>query len=150
MSGLIICDVDNVLSDDEWRIQFIKHDEPDLDERYRDYHAASILDAARNTHLVKPRRGVRIALLTSMPERYAVEREWWLAANGIRHDIILYRPDRDHRPSPQLKLLMLARLQRLGFDLRRVLFAYDDREDVVRAYRNFGLPATRVCINERS
>jgi len=64
---LIICDVDNVLADDAWRRSFIRHNNPDLHARYRDYHMSSVMDNSRNHDLICV-RGARVVLLTAMPE----------------------------------------------------------------------------------
>lgn len=144
---IILCDIDNVLSNDEWRRGFINPDAADPRQRYHAYHSACELDSPANFHLLRP--GARIILLTSMAQEYAEARERWLAAVKIRYELILYRRNDDHSPSVVVKRDMLLRLAALGYNLSQCIAAIDDQEEIVAMYRCNGLPGMRVAIYER-
>lgn len=147
---IIICDVDNVISDDSWRADFVRPGEADPWLRYHPYHQACCLDVAANLHLLTDPPGARVVLLTAMPEEYGGLREDWLARNRVPYSLILYRPPGDHRPSVVVKRERLLWLfEDPCWDIRDVVAAYDDRADVVEMFCELGLPGRRVAINER-
>jgi hypothetical protein len=145
---IILCDVDNVLSDDNWRVQFIKWGHPDPHWRFHDYHAAAMLDSAANLHLLN-HDGARVFLLTAMPEYYAHFRESWLRQYGVRYERVMYRPKDDHRNSVELKRAMVQQLRAEGIPLWECVAAYDDRQGVVRMYIEEGLPGVHIQINDQ-
>ena len=156
--NIILCDVDNVLANDAWRLSMIDFEEPDLDKRFHEYHKASSLDEPANLSLVQtppPRESQfflmqpYVVLMTAMPKRYAAQRAQWLWRHGVHHNMVLMREDDDHRHSVDVKRDMTKLVDEL-FDLSRwCIAAYDDRADVVRMWRNeFGLPAHVVGINK--
>lgn len=145
---IILCDVDNVISDDNWRVPFIAWHRVGVHERFHDYHIASPLDAVVNLHLLTAGRP-RVYLLTAMPEEYAPLRERWLAQNRIRYERILYRANSDHRHSVDLKRAMVRQLRDEGVPLWECVAAYDDRRPVVEMFRQEGLPGVHVQIHEQ-
>lgn len=146
---IILCDVDNVISDDSWRVKFIAHHRVDARARYHEYHAAALLDAAANLELVKDQRAT-VFFLTAMPEEYAYLREAWLRNNRIRYERVLYRAANDRRPSPDVKRSMLKQLRVDGVPLREVVAAYDDQPAIVAMYNEEGLPGKLVKIHDLS
>ena len=69
----------------------------------------------------------------------------WLLDNRILLDQLLMRPDGDWRPDHELKPKMLEKY--LGSKdkvLRSVKFVLDDRDKVVEAWREYGLPCWQV------
>ncbi len=145
---IILCDVDNVLSDDSWRVRFISWHKPDPHERFHGYHSAALLDSAYNLHLLA-RDDARVFLLTSMPEHYAYIREAWLRQYGVRYERVLYRSRNDHRSSVEVKRSMLNQLRDEGVPLRETIAAYDDRQGIVQMYIEEGLPGIHIQINDQ-
>jgi len=144
---IILCDVDNVISDDSWRVKWIAHDRVGHRARYHEYHAAALLDAAANLHLVKDPRAT-VFFLTAMPEEYAYLREAWLRQHGIRYERVLYRADHDRRPSVTVKRAMVETLREEGVPLRECVAAYDDQLVIVQMYNEEGLPGKHIQINQ--
>jgi hypothetical protein len=86
--------------------------------------------------------GATVIGLTARPEKWRQETIRWLVTNGCPMDEILMRPEGNHMPSPQVKV-MLAR-QRFG-DLSEITVVIDDREDVCSAFVAEGVSAFR-CV----
>ena len=149
-----IWDLDNCLSDDRSRIKLIDWANPDMTERYADYHAACAHDPARNldvfhaiTQLARP------IFFTARPEAVRTDTTRWVRCElDIHQPLILMRRDDDRRPSSQVKCEMLAQYkfalhQRNPFSQDACFAAFDDREDIVDMYRQCGLNAALLSIH---
>lgn len=145
---IILCDVDNVISDDSWRVKFIKWHQPSHHERFHDYHMAACLDSAANLHLLAHDKA-RVFLLTAMPEQYAHVREPWLQQYRVPYERVLYRGRNDRRSSVELKRAMVRQLRDEGIPLWECVAAYDDRRAVVEMYKEESLPGIHIQINEQ-
>lgn len=150
---MIICDIDNVLADDSWRVSAIDHEHIDPMRRFHEYHQLCLHDPFENRHLVRSdgEDDWPVILLTAQPWAYRHLRRNWLWRNKVSHQLVLFRRDDDFRSSVDVKRDMLLDLQTsLAYKLKtHVSIAYDDRQDVIDMYREeFGLPAERVAINE--
>ena len=143
MRPIRILDIDNVLSDDEWRITLIHWDKSCPTERYHDYHLASAFDRAVNQRLLSEYSDRNI-LFTAMPERYRTLRAMWLNTNRLGYGQTLMRANDDHRPSDLIKRDMLFSLFSQGYTHADVELACDDREDVLSMYMLHGISTTRV------
>lgn len=144
--GVIILDIDNTIANDAWRIPHIRWAKTNPEERYHDYHALAPFDAPGNEHLFRNTEHA-IALFTARPTTHAAATREWLRRVGVRYEHLLMRNVGDHRPSCVLKLVQLDWLVTL-YDVHDVVCAYDDRADVVAAYRDAGLRAERVAIHD--
>jgi hypothetical protein len=140
---MIICDIDNVLAHDAWRLHYIEWSRQDLFLRYHRYHKLCEHDTPANIDMLTPHWPV--VLLTAQPCVYAQLRRWWLLKHNIPYDFVLHRAKHDHRGSVAVKRDMLNKLVDNGFDLSRCVVAVDDREDVLEMYaREFHLPTRHV------
>lgn len=148
---LIILDLDNCISDDEWRIPLIDWTQRDPIRRYAKYHAAAPADECGNRHLFEGRAA---AVFTARPECYRAQTATWLREKGVPVRHLFMRPMRDHRPSRLLKMAQLARLlsayRVTGPPSELIVAAYDDRADVVQMYREAGLNAHVAYIHTTS
>lgn len=144
---MIICDCDNVLAHDEWRIRMVDWDCEDLSLRYHDYHIASKFDTAYNQGLIPPHPHP-IAIFTRMPERYRPVRRDWLLRRNIRYNFLYMARDGDYRSAPDIKADMLRRLFRVTNLPPEKFFAYDDQEDVLAVYRQMGVRGCQVKLHD--
>lgn len=143
MSWLAI-DLDGCLSDDRGR--------KDLERagRLDEYHARFADDPPMNhAIMLNPPHDVTRWIVTGRPERHrAATIEWLVKHYGKRAEYcgLLMRPDGNTTPTPELKLGLL-----MGAGLRPVdcAGAYDDRADVLRAYRNWGISLTWLVNGEQ-
>jgi hypothetical protein len=144
--GYILLDLDNCISDDEWRINRIKQIEV-CDEKYHDYHSLGAFDNYCNKDIVVSaiENDYSIVVVTGRPELYRAATEYWLAMNGIKIHSLLMRPNGDHSSASTLKFDMV-------FDFafkENIIMAYDDRQDVIDAYSMIAIPAQRRFIHNK-
>lgn len=75
---------------------------------------------------------------TAKPERLRQRTLNWLSMQGLVPDMLLMRPAHDFRPSAELKLSLVK--EALGNEwLSKILFAVEDRDKVVDAWRAAGV-----------
>lgn len=141
----IIVDLDNCISDDRWRLDRIKRDEP-LYLRYSDYHDACMEDELRNEHIFKD--GYSVAIITGRPTTYMAQTIQWLVNKGVKFDHLIMRNLYDHAPTPYIKRRALGWLfAHYGVSKDDIVCAYDDRQDVVDMYIEEGLKAEVLAIH---
>lgn len=150
-----ICDIDNCLADDGWRIPKInwqKHG----DERYEDYHLLSGFDRAAhsaNGSVLPLWSGDRNVFMTARPAMYRALTEHWLltVARVPPGFALLMRPNGHRGSSPQVKEMQLGWLfsdnNLYGVAKEEIVMAYDDHQGVVDMYRSHGIPAVRHFIH---
>jgi len=140
MKPFRVLDLDNCISDDEWRIGHIRWDMLSNFLRFNDYHMLSAFDRVGNHDLVS--YAGPIAVITARPEAYEVITKVWLERNGIQADALYMRPYGDRRGSVELKRDAIQRLiEARGGDASVIECCYDDRPDIIEMYRSLGLPA---------
>ena len=145
---LRIFDLDNTISDDQWRMANIKHKEKNLFEKYDLYHKSSAWDRIENVSLLH--QGGEVIIFTSRPETYRDITDAWLKKNGVVYDYMFMRPEGNIQGSRVLKASLLSRLLALELvDNIEDITAYDDRKDVIDMYKSKGIKAVLTQINRR-
>ena len=146
-----VFDIDNCVSDDEWRLPLIlPRSDADPFERYREYHEMSLLDDYGNAHQL--RKASFIVFATSRPEAYRKHTRFFLkrllgfAALPNKPFLLYMRANDDFRTSPEIKIEMV---DRIAWNVGEIECCYDDRIDVIEAYKSIGIPAQRLYINKR-
>lgn len=86
--------------------------------------------------------GKDIILITGRHERHREATRNWLKANWIPHDLLLMRPDGDHRPDTVVKEEMYHQQVEWCY---RVLFVLEDRSRAVQMWRGLGLTCLQVA-----
>ena len=138
-----IFDLDNCISADGWRTHHINYALPP-DERWDKYHSLCDLDPPAHVSLVKA--SPNPVFFTARPEYLRAETAAWISTHfEIHAPKIWMRGEKDHRPSPELKLSMLHDLLTRN-DCDEVIAAYDDREDVLAMYRENDVTAVQLQI----
>lgn len=137
----IILDLDNTVANDAWRIPKIDWAEDDPFKRYHRYHQLSSFDEAGNRDLFDGTPH-DVIIMTARPVHYHAQTEEWLLRQGIDPAIIMMRNNGDHTHSRELKRRQFLSLwEAHNIAVENIACAYDDREDVVDMYRNFGVNA---------
>lgn len=134
--SIVIVDIDHVIADAAWRDHLI----PDWDA----YHSVADNDALIEdiAHLLNAldNFGYTIIGLTGRPEKWRSLTLEWLVRHQVRMDDLIMRPDRDYRPSPEMKL---HRFQE-RYPLTDIAFVLDDRDDICAAFHAAGVTVLQV------
>jgi len=147
--GLVILDLDNTISDDEWRRPFIDWTHPDPDIRYRAYHEQCVRDEPGNRVLFE-HIAHEIIIFTSRPEPYRHLTEAWLQRHHIPAQALYMRANGQTGRSADIKREHLQSLLSLHrCTVQDIVCAYDDHMPVVNMYHGLGLHAECWAINVR-
>lgn len=133
-----ILDLDNCIADDSWRVNKIRWDIEDKEERYKDYHSHCGSDIVANPHLFT---GVQVVIFTARPESVRSTTLKWLEKNFIDCQYLAMREQGDSRHSVEVKEDQLKEFFVNFCEADGVHDAFDDREDVVEMYRKYGIIA---------
>ena len=138
---IIIFDLDGTLADIEHRQHFVQGKK----KRWRDFFAACIAD--------KPHRAV-IAVLRALYGKYQIyivsgrsdevraPTEEWLKVNDVPHHKLIMRREGDFTPDNVLKIRWVNE----GLiPKERILCVFDDRDKVVKMWRDNGIPCFQVA-----
>jgi len=135
----VIFDIDGTLSDPTHRMNFALMKEWDKfnEEALNDPVIVKMADFMRLLSL-----SVDVILLTGRNEKYRYITQEWLSDSELdaSYEELLMRSDNDFRPDYEVKIELLEK--RFGGKegvLNNVWFAIDDRDQVVEAFRNYGL-----------
>ena len=78
-------------------------------------------------------------VVTAKPIRLRERTVNWLSVNGIHPDLMLMRPSHNFLSSPDLKLTLLDDYFGMAHWKQQVLFAVEDRDKMVDAWRRAGI-----------
>ena len=140
---LVILDLDGVISDATHRQHFLRG-------AFRDFRG--FFTAAPDDPPLEAGRALAasvdddhtVAILTARPHYMADDTRRWLAANEIRHDLLILRPEHgrgSRGPSADFKRNELNRLRAAGYEITA---AIDDDERIIEMYRSEGVFALYV------
>lgn len=68
----------------------------------------------------------------------------WLTKHGIEPDILRMRPEGSFTPDDKLKRDWLHELPEIGINIEDIVCIFDDRDKVVKMWRNEGLTCMQV------
>ena len=138
----IVVDLDGTTFDDRHRREHIDHKDWDK------YHSRCVDDKPFNdvATAVRMMSGLAsILIVTGRPERYRKVTLDALCENDIPFDHLLMRPDDNYTAASFLKIVQLEEFfgskEKL---LKEVLFALEDSDYVVKAYREYGITCWQV------
>lgn len=137
----IVVDLDGTLCNSTHREELARS------KQWDEFHLQSSQDKANEDvlWLVHNAPNVDIICLTGCNEKYRALREEWLVAHLVYPDALLMRPENNYENDHILKLRLLE--EHLGGKkkvLSAVLFVLEDREKMVEAWRNYGVPCWQV------
>jgi hypothetical protein len=139
-AGYVLFDLDSCLSDDSRRLPSV----PDWDA----YHADMEGDEVMNKDVWDSFRSYNRIIITARPSKYTSITNAWISkhlAKSIYTDTVLFRPEGDVRKAPEVKAdLLKAVMLELRFGPEDVFAAFDDRADVLDAYRRCGVGALNL------
>lgn len=138
----VIFDLDGCLGDDNWRMKWLE--EMDLDG----YHSRCGHDLPMNKGILERHAGKPKFFITGRPEKFkSITMEWITEELGIKTPSVFMRPNDCKDSTPTFKYKIAKRLLSHGWD---IAFAFDDREDVLGAYRLAGVRDGALYILDRN
>lgn len=139
----VLLDMDGVLCENTFRPEYGTDRDYELFAR-RCPNAAANMDFVCFARALKL-DGIAVFILTARSEKLRASTMAWLKDKGVSVDRLLMRPRGDRTKDHVLKKKMLARLEReeaLGKPYGLTpLMAVDDDVDVVRMYKEAGIPS---------
>ena len=137
-----IFDIDGTLADSSHRVHYVLAHPKNWDA----FHAESINDEP-HAHIVElaillAQAGYEIVCCSGRGEEYRDITLDWIEANGIPYSALYMRATGDRRDDSIVKLELLVRMRADGFDPK---IAFDDRDRVVDAWRQAGIPCLQVA-----
>ena len=137
-----IIDIDGTIANGDHRLHHIQKDPKDWDT----YFLACDADA-RIEHMWQLVTAIAVtqAAIIYVSGRSDICREQtenWLDRHGFPCDELYMRKQGDHRNDDVLKIEMLARVRADGYE---PIMAFDDRNRVVKAWRDAGIPCAQVA-----
>lgn len=131
----VVVDLDGTLSSNAWRLHHLEGDERDWEaffaEMERDAPVEPIVEMVRWLA-----RDVEVLVVTGRPAGYEPTVRRWLAEHGVVYDELYLRGQGDRRPDTVVKRELYRDHIADRWD---VVFAVDDREQVIEMWRGEGL-----------
>ena len=139
MTPTIIVDIDGTICDGSHRMHLIESEPKDWDAWYAgcsdDEPVQQILQLVDIVGHFS-----RVDLVTARSEVCREQTEAWLSKNGVRYNRLLMRKLGDHRPDTLVK----TEIYREHFEPGSVWFALEDRDRVVKMWRDLGVTCLQV------
>ena len=135
---LVILDLDGVISDATHRQHYLRGAFKD----FRGFFTAAPDDPPYESGLALAASIAddhTVVILTARPHYMADDTRSWLAANDVRHDLLILRPEHgrgSRGPSADFKRNELNRLRAAGYEITA---AIDDDERIIEMYRSEGV-----------
>ena len=136
----IIVDIDGTLADTRHRLHYLAGTPKD----WKGFYGALGEDGVYKyvDDLVNALLGTyRVYLVTGRPENYREQTQSWLRYHNIDYYELLMRKSGDFRPDTIIKKEILEALREEG---QKPQFAIDDRPEVVKMWRDNGVPCLQV------
>jgi hypothetical protein len=136
----VVFDLDGVLSDAAARQHLVRGPKPDWEA----FFAASgedplVEEVAALLGLLGAE--LSIVLLTARPARAQPSTVRWLEHHGLRWDLLLMRPEGDHRPARVFKQVAVRAIQTEGL---RPMLCFEDDQRNVEMFRSEGVPCVYI------
>lgn len=148
MRNIILIDIDHTISDAFWRDDLIKRSRDSGD--WEEYHSRGkedkplqdMIDIIELLRLGACHHDVEIELwaISARPSKWMKQTSNWFMQHRVLVDQILMRPEDAFKPAPQIKMDLC---KEHGI-LDRILCIFDDREDVIEAFKGIGVTAFHV------
>ena len=136
-----ICDVDGTVADLTHRRHYLDQKPKNWKMFYanisNDIPILPVIETIQALYVARH----RIIFCTGRPEDYRAETTGWLSQHVTQPKFLYMRTRNDFRDDATIKLELLQRIRSDGFDPR---MAFDDRDRVVKMWRDQGLICAQV------
>ena len=144
MKRIILCDIDGTLATIGDRAKILEKDkltEKEYDEFNAQSESSSCIEDIANIIRNLKDAETKIYLITAREKKWKKITQSWLKLNEIPYDNLLMRNDGDKNSDADVKLKIVKEY----VNPKRVWFVLEDRDDVVRMYReDLGLTCLQV------
>lgn len=141
MTKCYVFDIDGTIADLSHRLPFIQKTPKDWDGFFSacddDAPIEHMCDLARLLVCETP-----VVYVSGRSDQVREQTEFWLKKNELWFGSLYMRQEGDHRPDYQIKAELLDQLTADGFE---PIMAFDDRDQVVRMWRERGVPCAQVA-----
>ena len=142
MKPIILCDLDGTLADCTHRVHHILKKPKDWKAFFADCSGDRPIDHIISLLGMLDREQVEVWITSGRSDECWSDTQIWLAAFGIRYDRLIMRRAGDFTDDGILKPSWLSDGT---IPRERVLLALDDRNRVVKAWREAGIPCLQVA-----
>lgn len=141
MTECFIFDIDGTLADPRHRLHYIQQEPKDWDGFFEACDKDTRIGHVWITALALSDH-YPIVIVSGRSDQVREKTEKWLKNNFLPWDALYMRKAGDHRPDTVVKKELLAQLRADGWEPRMV---FDDRDSVVKMWREQGVPCAQVA-----
>lgn len=146
--GIILCDIDNTVSNAKWREPLIRGREKNWDKFYSSSTEDAIIGETFGFLKSLVYYGYTLVFLTGRPERYKNITESWLDKSlGLPYAGVIYRQNGDHSSTEHFKKKVLDKYF-ANNQLKEIVYVIDDYGPVLQMFKDYfskrGLTNTRI------
>lgn len=142
MPRCYIFDIDGTLADLSHRLHHIQKQPKDWDAFFRECGSDAPIEHICELARLLNDADQHIVLVSGRSEGYRKETKHWLDRHEISYHGIYMRQDGDHRPDHIVKSELMDRVRADGFE---PVMIFEDREQVVKMWRERGIPCAQVA-----
>lgn len=146
MTEAIVFDIDGTLADLSHRLKWISGEVKDWDRFYQDVCGDSVVVPIAQLFALYASSlpsSSKLICITGRPERTrAATLKWFREKIGPEPDAIYMRKDHDFRPDVEIKREWVEKLREEGHN---IILAFEDRDRVVKMYRDLGIQCCQVA-----
>lgn len=142
MTRAVIFDIDGTLADCSHRLYHVTGSSKNWPAFFASMDQDGCVEKMRDLAIMVHGSDMAILLCSGRPETHRAVTEQWMARNSVPYAALYMRPENDHRPDHVVKSQILDGIIADGYDIQ---FVVDDRDSVVRMWRERGL----ICLQCR-
>ena len=141
MNKSVWCDIDGTIANCEHRRHFVEN--KDWNGFFENMHADTVYEHTLAVIKAMKYQDYKIVIVTARPDdaNYREMTLDWLKKHRIPYDAFYMRKGGDYRKDSIVKMELLQQVFDDGYDIQ---LALDDRDQVVRALRDYGIPCMQV------
>lgn len=136
-----LIDIDGTVANGDHRLHHIQKEIKDWDTYFLACGDDTPIDHMRDV-VCALSNDFKIVFVSGRSDIVRHQTEDWLDRHGFPFDALYMRKQGDHKNDDILKIELLAQLRADGF---QPIMAFDDRNRVVKAWRDAGIPCAQVA-----
>ena len=138
----IICDLDGTLCNIYHRQHYVQSKKKNWKAFYKGLGDDLVHEFCYDILQMYKERGFAILLVTGRPEEYKLQTKKWLEDHQVKYDVLLMRETGGSRKDFGVKKELYEQFIQGKYD---VFFVLEDREQVVKMWREEGLTCLQVA-----